>query len=341
MSVAAMESKASAGVDNFLSPLKPLLARPEVTEVAINEPGRVWAKTYTGWGKHEIESLTASQLSYLVMAVSTYNGIKPSTRMSVILPGGERCEIIRPPGVVDGQLAITIRKHSQVVKTLEELNEEGAFSGIEDKDHGNIESLDDFEKELLELKKKGKYKDFLEACVAYKRNIVIAGKTGSGKTTFARSLIEKVPTTERIITLEDVHELKLTEHENKLHLLYGEGQGRISPAQCLKSCMRLSPDRIFLAELRHGEALDYIRAANSGHPGSITTTHANSAIDTFDRIASLAQMSSAGQAMPIEMIRREVFSTIDVVLYFKNFRLVEVYYDPVYRKRLAAGQEGH
>ncbi|WP_427047363.1 P-type DNA transfer ATPase VirB11 [Halomonas casei] len=341
MSVAKMATRSSEGVDNFMRPLDPLLGRPEVTELAINEPGTVWAKTYTGWEKHEVKELTENHLSYLVLAIASFNGVKPATRMSVILPGGERCEIIRPPGVVDGQLAMNIRKHTQLVKTLDQLEEEGAFNSVVEKSHANIEALDDFEKELLELKEKKQFKQFLETCALYKRNIVISGKTGSGKTTFARSLIEKVPSTERIITLEDVHELKLTQHENKLHLLYGEGQGRISPAEALKSCMRLSPDRIFLAELRHGEALDYIRAANSGHPGSITTTHANSAIDTFDRIASLAQMSSAGQAMPVEMIRREVFATIDVVLYFKNLRLVEVYYDPVYRKRLSGGEGGH
>lgn len=111
--------------------------------------------------------------------------------------------------------------------------------------------------------------EFLEQAVLNKRNIIIAGKTGSGKTTFARSLIKKIPVEERIITIEDVHELFLEEHPNKVHMFYGENAGRVTASDCLESCMRQSPDRILLAELKGSEAWEYLASLHTGHPGTI------------------------------------------------------------------------
>lgn len=166
----------------------------------------------------------------------------------------------------------------------------------------------------------------------YKRNIIIAGKTGSGKTTFARSLIEKVPPEERIITIEDVHELFLPNHPNRVHMLYGYGAGRVSADECLAACMRQSPDRIFLAELRGNEAWEYLNSLNTGHPGSITTTHANNALQTFERCATLIKKSDVGRQLEMEMIKLVLYTTIDVVLFFKDRKLVEVFYDPIFSK---------
>lgn len=164
---------------------------------------------------------------------------------------------------------------------------------------------------------------------------MIAGKTGSGKTTFARSLIEKVPVEERLITIEDVHELFLPNHPNRVHMLYGAGSGRVSADECLASCMRQSPDRIFLAELRGDEAWEYVNSLNTGHPGSITTTHANNALQTFERIATLIKKSPVGRQLDLDMVRRVLDSTVDVVAFFHERRLVEIYYDPIHaRSRL-------
>ena len=166
----------------------------------------------------------------------------------------------------------------------------------------------------------------------HKRNIVIAGKTGSGKTTLARSICEEVPATERIVTIEDVHELALPNHPNRIHLMYGEGEGRVSADTCLAACMRLSPDRIFLAELRGSEAWEYVMSLNTGHPGSVTTTHANSAIQAFERIASLIKNSDVGRGLDVSEIRRVLHRTLDVVLFMVDRKVTEIFYDPIFAK---------
>jgi len=325
----------------LLRPLQPYLERSDVTEITVNRPGEIWIKTQLGWHSQAITKLTHSYLQSLTTALIVYNGLQLNSIASVILPGGQRGQIVIPPACVDGTLSLSIRKHNMIVKTLDELVQQGAFNDFNDvsssiqfqtKKTGLDESLKPFEHELLELKKQRNMHDFLKQAVLLKRNIVIAGKTGSGKTTFARSLVEKVPISERIITIEDVHELFLPQHPNRVHLLYGDGQGRVSAGECLASCMRQSPDRIFLAELRGGEAWDYLNSLNTGHPGAITTTHANGALQTFERIITLIKKSDVGQLIDIEVIRRVLYNTIDIILYFENFKLKELFYDPIFAK---------
>jgi type IV secretion system protein VirB11 len=333
-------------VQHLLKPLSDFLDRADITELAINRACELWTKTTNGWEAHKVQELTTDYLKSLANAIIVYNGLQPKSRVSVMLPGGQRAEIISPPAVIDGTYAFTIRKHSAIVKTLEELDAEGAFDAFSDvsfnkpseEEDGELTTkqdftrLDAFEVELLKLKRDSAIRHFLEKAVEYKRNIVIAGKTGSGKTTFARSLIEKVPTTERIVTIEDVHELFLENHPNRIHMLYGYGAGRITADECLAACMRLSPDRIFLAELRGNEAWEYLNSLNTGHPGSITTTHANNALQTFERIATLIKKSEVGRQLDIEMIKLVLHTTIDVVLFFKERTLVEIFYDPIFLK---------
>lgn len=338
--------KKDQAVLQLLRPLSKYLDAPEVTEVTINRPAEVWTKTFKGWEAYQVDELNASYLQALANAIVVFNGVQPKSIVSVVLPGGQRGQIVMPPACIDGTLSLSIRKHSMVVKTLDELNDEGAFDNFTDVsfNHPSQEEvsqlltrndftrLEPFESELLQLKRDGHIRDFLEQCVLHKRNLVIAGKTGSGKTTFARSLIEKVPTDERIVTIEDVHELFLDNHPNRVHMLYGYGAGRVTADECLASCMRQSPDRIFLAELRGNEAWEYLNSLNTGHPGSITTTHANNALQTFERIATLVKKSDVGRQLDIEMIKLVLYTTIDVVLFFKDRKLVEVFYDPIFAK---------
>ncbi len=338
--------KKDQAVLQLLRPLSKYLDAPEVTEVTINRPAEVWTKTFKGWEAYQVDELNASYLQALANAIVVFNGVQPKSIVSVVLPGGQRGQIVMPPACIDGTLSLSIRKHSMVVKTLDELNDEGAFDNFTDVsfNHPSPEEvsqlltrndftrLEPFESELLQLKRDGHIRDFLEQCVLHKRNLVIAGKTGSGKTTFARSLIEKVPTDERIVTIEDVHELFLDNHPNRVHMLYGYGAGRVTADECLASCMRQSPDRIFLAELRGNEAWEYLNSLNTGHTGSITTTHANNALQTFERIATLVKKSDVGRQLDMEMIKLVLYTTIDVVLFFKDRKLVEVFYDPIFAK---------
>lgn len=337
----------SATVLQLMRPLQEVLDRRDVTEVTINRPHEIWAKTFGGWERIEVPNLSMSHLDALAVAMITYNGMQVRPITSVVLPHGERGQIVRPPACVDGTLSVSIRKHAMVVKTLDDLAGEGAFDTASDVSFNrptateaqaeaarhDFQRLEPFEVALLALKRDGRWRDFLEAAVLAKRNIVVAGKTGSGKTTFARSMIEKVPVTERLVTIEDVHELFLENHPNRVHMLYGTGVGRMSADECLASCMRQSPDRIFLAELRGDEAWEYVNSLNTGHPGSITTTHANNALSTFERICTLIKKSESGKAIDVEVIKRLLHTTIDVVLHFHERRLTEVFYDPMFAKQ--------
>lgn len=330
----------------LMRPLASFLDASDVTEIAINKPFEVLTKTFNGWNTHDVPELSATYLQALATSVIVYNGLQTRSKVSVIYPGGQRGEIVMPPAVIDGTIAFAIRKHAMSTLTTDQLENQGAFSDwldvsfnkpTEDDCFNLLESndfnrLEKFEVDLLGLKRSGKIKAFLESCIENKRNVIIAGKTGSGKTTVARSLIERVPYSERVITIEDVHELFLENHPNRIHMLYGTGAGRISADECLASCMRLSPDRIFLAELRGNEAWEYLNSLNTGHPGSITTTHANNALQTFERVATLIKKSEVGKQLDLEMIKQVLYTTIDVVLFVKERKITEVFYDPIFSK---------
>ena len=131
---------------------------------------------------------------------------------------------------------------------------------------------------------------------ASRKNILVSGPTGSGKTTWTKALIREIPRDERLITIEDAQELVLDRHPNHVRLFYtkdDQGLARVTPKQLLESCLRMKPDRILLAELRAEEAFDYLRNVNSGHPGSITSVHAASAELAFEQLVLLVKQSRA------------------------------------------------
>jgi type IV secretion system protein VirB11 len=333
-------------VKQLIRPLTAFLSNPGITEITINKPQEIWVRTKQGWTSHVIQELTLDYLHSLATAIIVFNGLPMKSINSVILPGGQRGQIVLPPACIEGTLSMSIRKHSMVVRTLEELEAEGTLNSFRDVSFNkptkqeaekllksqDFTRLTDFEVELLELKRQGAIKQFLERAVQLKRNIIIAGKTGSGKTTFARSLIKKVPAYERLITIEDVHELFLENHPNRVHMLYGDGEGRITAGDALKSCMRQSPDRIFLAELRGSETWEYLNSLNTGHPGSITTTHANNCLQTFERVTTLIKKSKVGGQLNMETIKLTLYNTLDIVLFLKDFKLTEIFYDPIFAK---------
>jgi len=314
----------------LLRPISGYMADDAVREIAIPRPGVILTRQHGRWQQHGDPSLSFGYLDALVSAMASYNNVNFSPIMSLLLPDGERGQVARPPAVVDGTLSINIRKHSSLVKNLDELQAEGAFDNWTDVSGATSSGapLTPEDQQLLALKNEGRMREFLELAVKICRNIIVAGKTGSGKTTFARSLIECVPVSERILTIEDVHELFLPNHPNRVHMIYGTGAGRMSATDCIAAAMRSSPDRIFLSELRGPEAWDYLNALNTGHPGSVTTTHANSARDTYSRVALLVKQSAAGSQMDLDTILRYLHATLDVALYFSAYKLVEVYFNP-------------
>lgn len=325
----------SISVRTFLRPLSNHLKNPNVTEIAIVRAGEFYTRTRGAWDLHECPMLSYPHLEALATALAAYNHMARSPIQSVILPDGERGQLVLPPACIDDTLAINIRKHTQAAFSLEELQAQGAFAATDDiAAAGTARHVSKTDQTLVALKAAGDIPRFLHEAIQARKNIVISGATGSGKTTFARSLIDRVPADERLVTIEDVHELILPRHRNRIHLMYGGTRGRVPATDSLAACMRLSPDRIFLAELRGPETWDYLAALNTGHPGSVTTTHANSATDTFDRLAILIKQSPTGGNLDLPTIQAFLRQTVDVVLHFERFRLKELWFEP---RRLVGG----
>ena len=332
----------SSALDLTLRALRPILTDRAVTEICINRPGEAYVEVREGWRCVPLEFATFDWCQSLarLVANSTRQRIDvESPLLSAALPGGERIQIVLPPATTPGTVAITIRRPADEIWTLQELEARGIFRTTRRASDGP----DQTETELTQRLDASDYRGFLNLAVARRRNILVSGPTGSGKTTFTKALIREIPPEERLITIEDAKELVLDGHDNHVRLFYSkddQGLARVTPKQLLESCLRMKPDRILLAELRGEEAFDYLRNVNSGHPGSITSIHAASAELAFEQLVLLVKQSRAGQELAREEIKNLLYLLIDVVVQFgvehRQRCIKEIWYDPARKHRTLA-----
>jgi len=325
-----------------LRALRPLLARSDVTELCINQPGIAYLETREGWQRETIPFADfdwCKRLAKLVANSTRQRVDEESPLLSASLPSGERIQIVLPPATSTGCVAISIRRPSDQVWSIDELSESGIFRAT----RRASEALDETETELLKLLEAEQYEAFMRRAVIARKNILVSGPTGSGKTTWTKALIREIPGDERLITIEDAQELILDRHPNHVRLFYSkddQGLARVTPKQLLESCLRMKPDRILLAELRAEEAFDYLRNVNSGHPGSITSVHAASAELAFEQLVLLVKQSRGGQELPRADIKQLLYLLVDVVIQFgieRHRRFIkEIYYDPGRKRRSLA-----
>ena len=210
------------------------------------------------------------------------------------LADGSRVNVIIPPLSLTGP-CVTIRKFSKDVLTVDKMIEFGSFDQ--------------------------RMAEFLEDCVKGRLNIVVSGGTGSGKTTLLNVLSSYVPATERIVTLEDSAELQLKQdHVVTLETRPPniEGEGEVTLRDLVRNALRMRPDRIIVGECRTGEALDMLQAMNTGHDGSMTTAHANSARDALSRLETMVLMS--GMELPLRAIRSQIASAVDIIVQIARLR---------------------
>jgi len=317
-----------------LRALRPLLTNPDVTELCINRPREIFIETRAGWRREEAAFADFDwcvRLAKLIANVTRQRVDEAAPLLSAALPSGERVQIVLPPATTLGCVAITMRRPSDTVWSLEELARGGAFAHA-----AQVRpSPEDTDAELLRLHARGEYPAFMRLAVRARKNIVLSGATGSGKTTWTKALIREIPREERLVTIEDARELVLGEHPNHVRLFYSkddQGLARVTPLQLLECCLRMRPDRILLAELRAEEAFDYLRNVNSGHPGSITSVHATIAELAFEQLVLLVKQSAGGRALARRDIRALLHLLIDVVIQcgFEHHRRVvrEVWFDP-------------
>jgi type IV secretion system protein VirB11 len=302
----------------FLKPLDPWLSRADVTEILVNQPGEIWVESSGGGAMERIEvpDLTGTALTRLAgqVARTNHQGVsRANPLLSGRLPGGERIQIIAPPATRE-HLAIAIRKHVAVDLDLADYAAGGAFAALRDH-QGDVATIDAaLRQQLADNDLLG----FFRAAVAARKTILVAGGTSSGKTTFLNALLKQIGPEERIITIEDTPEVSLA-RPNALGLVAvrgDTGEANVTAEDLLQAALRMRPDRLLLGEMRGAEAFSFLRAVNTGHPGSISTIHANSCAGAIEQVALLALQArvNLGRAEIIAYAR----SVIDIVVQLRR-----------------------
>lgn len=304
-----------------------------ITEICYNGDNKIWCLDNKSFWTAYDSSLDFEKANTFVQSVASAKKTEIQSNkpiLSSILGGGERIQLVLPPATNDGVISLTIRKPSKVKYTFDDYQKQGIFNSIKNIDSNSLSSED---KELLKEYKNKNYPEFLKNAVKYGKNVVIAGGTGTGKTTFMKSLIDFIPVDERIITIEDVQEIQFSNHKNYVQLFYpseAKESDFTTSASLLKSCLRMKPDRILLAELRGAETYDFINVVSSGHNGSLTSCHAGSVSETFTRLALMTLQNSKGQKIPFNIIHEMLKDVIDVVVHIElhnGIRTIsEIYY---------------
>lgn len=280
-----------------LDVLQPLVDDPSITEIMINGPhcvfveqnGRLYQKDVSFGSNEKLENVI---LNIVGKVNRTVNEAEPIVDARLL--DGSRVNVVLPPIALDGP-TVTIRKFPEDPMTVEQLIA--------------YESITPEVAEVLERMVKAKY------------NIFISGGTGSGKTTFLNAMSNFIPKDERIITIEDSAELQIRGIPNLVRLetrnANMEGKGEITIRDLIKSSLRMRPERIVVGEVRGAEALDMLQAMNTGHDGSLSTGHANS---TRDMLSRLETMVLTGSQIPIEAIRQQIASAVDIIIQLSRLR---------------------
>lgn len=290
----------------YLGPFLQQLERPDVTDIYVNRPGELWTETLGGaTERHEAAEIDDALLMRLARQIAsiTHQGIsREHPLLAASLPDGARVQIVAPPAT-RGPMAIAIRKHVSSDLSLDDYETQGAFTATK-----NEHQLFDADAELRTLYERSRWGAFLRAAVRARKTIIVAGGTSTGKTTFVNALMREIHSTERLLLIEDTPELVLR-HDNGVGLVAvrGEmGEARVTTDDLLMASLRMRPDRIILGELRGSEAFTFLRAVNTGHPGSLTTIHADTPARAIEQLALLVLQSRA-------QMRRE-----DIVSYLGN-----------------------
>jgi len=277
--------------------IQPLLDDDTITEIMINGPDNIFIEKEGAIYKTDLKFEQEDKLYSIVQAIVSKVNRSVNEASPIVdarLKDGSRINVVLPPIALNGP-AVTIRKFPQKPLTMERLVELGAIS-----------------REAA---------DFLRLMVLARYNIFICGSTGSGKTTFLNALSNFIPGRERIITIEDSAELKLIGAENLISLETRnpntEGKGEISIRELIRTSLRMRPDRIIVGEVRGPEALDMLQAMNTGHEGSLSTGHANSCKDMLSRLET---MVLTGALLPLDAIRQQIASAIDIIIHLGRLR---------------------
>ncbi|KTD32202.1 hypothetical protein Lnau_3113 [Legionella nautarum] len=319
----------SLALENYLSPLYPYLHQNQVSELCINKPGELWLEEQGKFSLVRLEALTERWLLTLAELIAEFNNKSLSETkplLSATLPQGERCQIVLPPACEKGQFVYSIRKPSILSLTLADWEKKGAFDKVK---HHFIAREAKIKATLQQLANQKQWKTLLSFAVRSKLNVIISGGTSSAKTTLLNSCLKEIDVQERLVTIEGVREVKTT-LPNCVHLLANEDNDEghsASMLDLLKVSFRLRPDRIFLSELRSHEAYPFLRACISGHPGSLTTLHADSIASAKEQLCFMLSESPSLQGASVNRLKQLIRTAIHVVVQMRRdeegVRLIE------------------
>ena len=303
----------------YLGVFEEFLFDPTVSEVCVNKPGEAWVERIGAphMECHANEKITNEMLWRLGRLVANYTSqeiAQDAPLLSASLPSGERIQFAMPPAARHG-VALSIRKQVIANMSLGDYVEAGAF---ENTVLTNSQKKDGDEEKLKELLSQNKLQDFLSLAIQCKKNILISGGTSTGKTTLLNALLKEIDKKERIITIEDTPEVS-PPHKNHLSMLASKGEqgnSKITIQNLLEASLRFRPDRILLGELRGAEAYSFLRAVNTGHPGTITTIHSDTPRSAFEQICLMVMQGD--NALTHDQIMAYTKSIIDIVVQLKR-----------------------
>jgi type IV secretion system protein VirB11 len=318
-------------LETFLLPFKALFAEDGVNEIMVNKPCEVWIEKKGEQLVKEIPELDLDHLMALgrLIAQSTEQVIsEENPLLSATLPNGYRVQVVFPPACEPGHICYSIRKATTMLMTLDEYAKMGAF----DNTITNLTKTKPVDL-LNKYLKENKIQEFIKNAIIAKKNIVISGGTSTGKTTFTNAALSSISPNERLISVEDAREILLPLHPNKVHLLVskgGQGRAKVTTQDLIEACLRLRPDRIIVGELRGAEAFSFLRAINTGHPGSISTLHADSPEMAIEQLKLMVMQASLG--MPPDEIKKYILNVVDIVVQLKRGENGKRYVSEIYYK---------
>jgi type IV secretion system protein VirB11 len=321
-------------LDTYLEPLKKLLDEEGIQEISINRPGEAWVERFGEMRQELLPEMTLSHMQGLaqLIAQSTSQAIsEEKPLLSANLPGGYRIQIIIPPAC-DAGVVMAIRKQTALNMDLDKYEQLGAFTNT----RVGTDHFDPNDAELAELYAKGDAKGFIAKAVKARKNIIISGGTSTGKTTFMNAALKELPLMDRIITVEDVREVNIEHIPNRVHLLAskgGQGRAQVTTQNLIEACLRMRPDRIIVGELRGAEAFSYLRAVNTGHPGSIATIHADTPALAIEQLILMIMQADLG--ITRDQIKHYVESVIQVIIQLKRGEKGRRFVSEIYFKPLA------
>lgn len=313
----------------YLKPLTSLLSKSGVNEVSINRPCEAWVEKEGDMFKVAIPSYDLRYLKSMAKLIAQATDQKISEEnplLSATLPAGYRIQICFPPACENDTVVMSIRKKSELMWNLDDYEKMGAFANT------STEALKDPNNVILsKFMDENKIKDFLNYAIRCKKNIIVSGGTSTGKTTFTNACIMSIPKIERLISVEDAREIDLSNNPNKVHLLAskgGQGRAKVTTQDLIEACLRLRPDRIIVGELRGSEAFSFLRAINTGHPGSISTLHADTPQMALQQLKLMVMQ--AGLGMPPDDIFNYIKNVVDIVVQLKRGEKGRRYVSEIY-----------